>query len=109
MICVDTYVYMGYTVFAVKEKEKIKEIIKMNTVTVNGKKFEIVESASDEVETTMVDGNAIEFVSGVAKDEKGSRYEIDWYLDVDADNLPEDAEKWVSDWDTANEAHLMED
>lgn len=81
----------------------------MNKVMVNGKEFEIVEPANDEVETTMVDGNTIEFVSGIAKDEKGSRYEIDWYLDVDADNLPEDASDWVSDWDTANEAHELED
>lgn len=81
----------------------------MNTVKVNGKKFEIVEPANDEVETTMVDGNTIEYVSGVAKDEKGNRYEIDWYLDVDVDKLPEDASDWVSDWDTADEAHLMED
>lgn len=78
-------------------------------ITVNGKKFEIVEPANDEVETTMVDGNTIEYVSGVAKDEKGNRYEIDWYLDVDVDKLPEDASDWVSDWDTADEAHLMED
>lgn len=81
----------------------------MNTVTVNGKKFEIVEPANDEVETTMVDGNTIEFVSGIAEDDQGNRYEIDWYLDVDVDELPEDASDWVSDWDTADEAHLMED
>jgi len=81
----------------------------MNNVMVNGKKFEIVEPANDEIETTMVDGNTIKFVSGIAKDEKGSRYEIDWYLDVDADDLPEDAENWVSDWDTANEAHKLEE
>lgn len=81
----------------------------MSKVMVNGKQFEIVEAANDDIETTMVDGNTIEYVSGVAKDEKGNRYEIDWYLDVDADELPEDASDWVSDWDTANEAHLMED
>lgn len=81
----------------------------MDKVMVNDKEFEIVEPASDEVETTMVDGNTIEFVSGIAKDEKGNRYEIDWYLDVDADNLPEDAESWVSDWDTADEAHELEE
>lgn len=81
----------------------------MNNVIVNGKKFEIVEPANNEVETTIIDGNTIEFVSGIAKDEKGSHYEIDWYLDVDADELPENAENWVSDWDTADEAHLMED
>lgn len=81
----------------------------MNTVKVNGKKFEIVEAANDEVETTMVDGNTIEYVSGIAKDADGNRYEIDWYLDVDADELPEDASDWVNDWDTADEAHLMED
>jgi len=76
---------------------------------VNGKKFEIVEPANDEIETTMVDGNIIKFVSGIAKDKKGNRYEIDWYLDVDVDDLPEDAENWVSDWDTANEAHELEE
>lgn len=81
----------------------------MNTVKVNGKQFEIVEAANDEVETTMVDGNTIEYVSGIGEDEDGNRYEIDWYLDVDADELPEDAESWVNDWDTADEAHLMED
>ena len=81
----------------------------MNKVMVNDKEFEIVEPANDEVETTMVDGNTIEFVSGIAKDEKGNRYEIDWYLDVDADELPEDASDWVNDWDTADKAHLMED
>lgn len=81
----------------------------MNTVKVNGKKFEIVEPANDEVETTMVDGNTIEFVSGIGEDADGNRYEIDWYLDVDVDELPEDASDWVSDWDTADEAHLMED
>ena len=81
----------------------------MNKVMVNGKEFEIVEPANDEVETTMVDGNTIKFVSGIAKDEKGSRYEIDWYLDVDTDDLPEDAESWVSDWDTADEAHELEE
>lgn len=76
---------------------------------VNGKKFEIVEPANDEIETTMVDGNTISFVSGVAKDSEGNRYEIDWYLDVDADKLPEDASDWVSDWDTADEAHELEE
>lgn len=81
----------------------------MNNVMVNGKKFEIVEPASDEVETTMVDGATVNYVSGIAKDEKGSRYEIDWYLDVDTDDLPEDAENWVSDWDTANEAYKLEE
>lgn len=81
----------------------------MNTVTVNGKEYEVVEPANDEVETTMVDGNTIEFVSGIAEDDQGNRYEIDWYLDVDVDELPEDASDWVSDWDTADEAHLMED
>ena len=81
----------------------------MNNVMVNGKKFEIVEPASDEVETTMVNGTTVNYVSGIAKDKKGNRYEIDWYLDVDADNLPEDASDWVSDWDTADEAHLMEE
>ena len=81
----------------------------MNNVMVNGKKFEIVEPANDEIETTMVDGNIIKFVSGIAKDKKGNRYEIDWYLDVDVDDLPEDAENWVSDWDTANEAHELEE
>ena len=81
----------------------------MNEVMVNGKEFEIVEPANDEVETTMVDGNTIEFVSGIAKDEKGDRYEIDWYLDVDADNLPEDASDWVSDWNTADEVIELEE
>ncbi len=81
----------------------------MNTVKVNGKEFEIVEPASDEVETTMVDGNTIEFVSGIAEDDQGNRYEIDWYLDVDADDLPEDASDWVSDWDTADEARELEE
>ena len=77
----------------------------MNKVMVNGKEFEIVEPANDEVETTMVDGNTIKFVSGIGEDADGNRYEIDWYLDVDADNLPDDASDWVNDWDTANEAH----
>ena len=81
----------------------------MNKVMVSGKEFEIVEPASDEVETTMVDGNTIKFVSGIAKDEKGNHYEIDWYLDVDADNLPDDASDWVNDWDTADEAIELED
>lgn len=81
----------------------------MNKVMVNGKKFEIVEAANDDIETTMVDGNTIEYVSGIGEDADGNRYEIDWYLDVDADELPEDASDWVSDWDTADEAHLMED
>lgn len=81
----------------------------MNNVIVNGKKFEIVEPANDEVETTMVDGNTISFVSGVAKDSEDNQYEIDWYLDANTDNLPEDASDWVNDWDTADEAHLMED
>lgn len=81
----------------------------MNTVTVNGKEYEVVEPANDEVETTMVDGNTIEFVSGIGEDADGNRYEIDWYLDVDTDELPEDASDWVTDWDTADEAHLMED
>lgn len=81
----------------------------MNTVKVNGKQFEIVEAANDDIETTMVDGNAIEYVSGIGEDADGNRYEIDWYLDYDADELPEDASDWVNDWDTADEAHLMED
>lgn len=81
----------------------------MNKVMVNGKKFEIVEPANDEVETTMVDGNTIEFVSGIGEDTDGNRYEIDWYLDVDADDLPEDASEWVSDWDTADEAHELKE
>lgn len=81
----------------------------MNEAMVNGKKFEIVEPANDEIETTMVDGNTIEFVSGIGEDTDGNRYEIDWYLDVDADNLPEDAENWVSDWNTADEAHELEE
>ena len=81
----------------------------MNTVTVNNKKFEIVEPANDEVETTMVGERTIEFVSGIAKDDQGNRYEIDWYLDADTNDLPEDASEWVSDWDTADEAHLIED
>ena len=81
----------------------------MNKVMVNGKEFEIVEPANDEVETTMVDGNTIKFVSGIGEDTDGNRYEIDWYLDVDADNLPEDASDWVSDWDLANDAIELED
>lgn len=81
----------------------------MNKVMVNGKEFEIVEPANDEVETTMVDGNTIKFVSGIGEDADGNRYEIDWYLDVDADNLPEDASDWVSDWDLANDAIELED
>jgi len=81
----------------------------MNKVMVNGKEFEIVEPASDEVETTMVDGNTIEYVSGIGEDADGNRYEIDWHLDVDADDLPEDAENWVSDWNTANDAIELEE
>lgn len=81
----------------------------MNKVMVNGKEFKIIEPANDEVETTMVGERTIEFVSGIAKDDQGKRYEIDWYLDVDADDLPEDAENWVSNWDTADEAHELED
>lgn len=81
----------------------------MNTVTVNNKKFEIVEPANDEVETTMVDGTTVNYVSGIGEDADGNRYEIDWYLDVDVDDLPEDAENWVSDWDTADEAHELEE
>ena len=81
----------------------------MNKVMVNDKKFEIVEAANDDIETTMVDGNTVKYVSGVAKDADGNHYEIDWYLDCDTDALPEDAETWVNDWDTADEAHLMED
>ncbi len=80
----------------------------MDTVMVSGKEFEIVEAANDEVETTIVDGNTIEYVSGIGEDNSGNRYEIDWYLDYDGDELPEDASDWVSDWDTADEAHLME-
>ena len=57
---------------------------------------------------TIVDGNTVEFVSGIAEDNQGNRYEIDWYLDYDSDKLPEDAENWVSDWDMADEAHLIE-
>lgn len=81
----------------------------MNTVKVNEKQFEIVEAANDDIETTIVNGNVIEYVSGIAKDENGNRYEIDWYLDVDTTKLPEDAEAWVNDWDNADEAHLIED
>ena len=83
--------------------------MKMMNVNVNGKTYKVIEDAADNIETTMVDGNAIEYVSGIAKDDQGNRYEIDWYLDYDNDKLPEDASDWVSDWDTADEAHLMED
>lgn len=83
--------------------------MKMNKVIVNGKTYKVIEDATDNIETTMVDGNAIEYVSGIAKDDQGNRYEIDWYLDADTNDLPEDASDWVSDWDTADEAHLIED
>ena len=81
----------------------------MNKVTVNGKTYKVIKNATDDIETTMIDGNIIEFVSGIAKDEKGNRYEIDWYIDYDTNELREDASDWVSDWDMADEAHLMED
>lgn len=78
-------------------------------VIVNGKTYKVIEDATDNIETTMVDGNTTEYVSGIAEDADGNRYEIDWYLDYDSDELPEDASDWVSDWNTADEVHLMED
>lgn len=81
----------------------------MNKVIVNGKTYKVIENATDDIETTMVDGNTIEYVAGVCEDEKHNRYEVDWYLDCDTDRLPEDAGDWVSDWNTADEVHLIED
>lgn len=81
----------------------------MNKVMVNGKTYKVIEDASDDIDTTMVDGNTIEYVSGVCEDDKHNRYEVDWFINANTDDLPEDASGWVNDWDTADEVHLVED
>ena len=81
----------------------------MNTVKVNNQEFEIIEAANDEIETTFVNGQSKEYVSGIGQDKNGNNYDIVWYLDYAGDTLPDDAELWVKDWDTADEAKLMPD
>ena len=83
----------------------------MINVAVNSKTYRVIKGASDDIETMFIVGRTepVEYVAGVCEDEKHNRYEVDWYLDCDTDNLPEDASEWVSDWNTADKAHLMED
>ncbi len=83
----------------------------MNNVIVNGKSYRVIEDATDDIQTMYVAGKTepVEYVAGVCEDDSGNRYEVDWFIDADTDELPEDASEWVSDWDTADEVSLLND
>ena len=88
----------------------------MNTVMVNGKIYEIIEDATNNVETVYNQNDTLQAfpilaVTGIGRSiENGKLYEIVWDLDEqDASQLPEDASDWVSEWDLANDAIEMED
>ena len=79
----------------------------MNTVTVNGKIYEIIEDATNDVKTVYNHNDTLQAfpilaVTGIGRSiENGKLYEIIWYLD----EQNEDA----SDWDLANDAIELED
>lgn len=83
----------------------------MNTVTVNGKIYEIVEDATNDVKTVyswndVMQAFPILAVTGTGRSiENGKLYEIVW----DLDEQDEDASDWVRDWDLANDAIEPED
>lgn len=88
----------------------------MNTVTVNGKMYEIIEDATNDVETVYSQDDTLQAfpvlaVTGTGRSiENGKLYEIIWHLDEqDESQLPDDASDWVSDWDTADEAIELEE
>lgn len=88
----------------------------MNTVMVNEKVYEIIEDATDDVETVYGQNDTLQAfqilaVTGIGRSiENGKLYKIIWYLDEqDGSRLPEDASDWVSDWDTANETIELEE
>lgn len=83
----------------------------MNTVMVNGKIYEIIEDATNDVETVYSQDDILQdfgilAVTGTGRSiENGKLYEIIWYLD----EQNEDASDWVSDWDMADEAIELEE
>ena len=88
----------------------------MNTVTVNGKIYEIIEDATNDVKTVyswndVMQAFPILAVTGIGRSiENGKLYEIVWDLDEqDESKVPEVASDWVSDWDLANDAIELED
>lgn len=88
----------------------------MNTVIVNKKVYEIIEDATDDVETVYSQDDTLQAfpilaVTGVGRSIVNDKlYEIIWHLDEQEESqLPEDASDWVSDWDTADEAIELED
>ncbi|WP_333604236.1 hypothetical protein [Lactobacillus acetotolerans] len=88
----------------------------MNTVTVSGKIYEIIEDATNDVKTVyswndVMQAFPILAVTGIGRSiENGKLYEIVWDLDEqDESKVPEDASDWVSDWDLANDAIELED
>ena len=88
----------------------------MNTVTVNGKIYEIIEDATNDVKTVyswndVMQAFPILAVTGTGRSiENGKLYEIVWDLDEqDESKVPEDASDWVSDWDLANDAIELEE
>lgn len=88
----------------------------MNTVMVNGKIYEIVEDATNDVETVYSQDDTLQALSVLAVTgtgrsiENGNLYEIIWHLDEQEESqLPEDASDWVNDWDTADGVIELED
>ena len=86
----------------------------MQKVTVNGIALDLLEAPSDTIELAYGDmDKACKFpilsVSAKATDELGNLYKVIWYLDEqDASKLPDDASDWVNDWDTADQAEIVE-
>jgi len=83
----------------------------MNTVTVNGKIYEIIEDATNDVKTVYSQNDTLQAfpilaVTGTGRSiENGKLYEIVW----DLDEQGEDASDWVNDWDLANDAIELEE
>ena len=86
----------------------------MQKVTVNGITLDLLEDPSDTIELAYGDMDKacmfpILSVSAKATDELGNLYKVIWYLDhQDASKLPDDASDWVNDWNTADQAEIVE-
>lgn len=83
----------------------------MNNVIIDGKTYEIVKDATDDIETVYNENDTLQnlpilAVTGVGRSvETGDLYEIVWHLDEqNASLLSDDASDWVTDWGTADEA-----
>ena len=86
----------------------------MQKVTVNGITLDLLAAPSDTIELVYSDmDKAYKFpilsVSAKATDKLGNLYKVIWYLDhQDGKNMPADASDWVNDWDTADQAEIVE-